>query len=236
MEQLLILSTAENTRKVYQVAVQLFERFTHVFHLERETLDKCLTLYVTMLSILDLSPQTIQTYVGGIKSHYRLKGEMVDNQFLLKQMLQGVRKFNRGEHLKCMPVLVQYLPWVLEQWEWGRTPYEKSLFQALVLVMFHALLQVGEVTESPHNLKHSSLNVLARHFDPNTNLLEHQVVITLDFRTTKTDQCREQSQWTWFAKEESENICPVRAMLRYLALRPQGSIWLFCDELGRPLT
>ena len=237
MEELLVLSTSENTRKVYDVAIHSFENFSWEFSLTGQTLDKRLTLYVTLLSILDLSPRTIRTYIGGIKTHYRLKREVVENEFLLKKMLLGVHQFNWGEQLKCMPILVQHLSTILTHWQRGRNPYETALLPAIIWTMFYGLLRVGEISESPHNLKHSSLNVLARHYNPNCPLDAHQVVITLDFQTMKTDQYGEQSQWIWFAKEEDHpEICPIRAMLKYLALCPEHSEWLFCDKIGRPLT
>ncbi len=99
MEQLLILSTAPGTRKVCKTAVSVFEFFIHKFNLMRAPFDSQLTLFVTLMSIADKSPRTVSTYVSGIKSHYKLKGVQVQNEFLLHRMLQGVRRLNKGELL-----------------------------------------------------------------------------------------------------------------------------------------
>ena len=96
--------------------------------------------------------------------------------------------------------------------------------------MFHALLRVGEVTKSPHNLKADSLTLLARCWDPNIPLHQHQLIITLTVQTMKTDQLGNKGQWTWVAKERNPLLCPVAALLDYLSIRPQGAESLFVTQ------
>ncbi len=99
--------------------------------------------------------------------------------------------------------------------------------------MFHGLLRVGKITQGPHNLKSDSLQTLVRDFT-DVPLMEHTIVLTIDFGMTKTDQTGEHHQWTWVAKENTLEICPVHCILRYVGQRPESSC-LFCDQAGLPI-
>ncbi len=111
MEYILSISVVPNTRKTYATAVKSFTEFLDHWDLRSETFDRQLIMYITFLSISDRpkSPKTIATYVSGIRSEYKLIGQDVQNEFLIRRMIRGVKTFNRGERRVRLPILVQHL-------------------------------------------------------------------------------------------------------------------------------
>ena len=100
------------------------------------------------------------------------------------------------------------------------SPFEQSLFPAMFSLMFHALLRLGEVTDSPHNLQYHSLSLtkhaLAITFTSFKHSLGHPVTINI--------------------KASSSPACPVRLMHYYLTLRGHGPGPLFMFYNRSPIT
>lgn len=170
-----------------------------------------------------------------IKSEYKLKGITIQNEFLLQWMLRGVRSFNRGTRRKCPPILTQHLPHILSQVSNISNPYDARLYRAMILLSFHCLLQVGEITQSDHNIQESSVEILSRHLSGASYLQETKNVVIIHFRSTKMDPFGEKSQITWCTTESNPQICPVRALFDFLASRPEGGEFPFCTPSGAPI-
>ena len=120
MEELLVLSTALATCKVYAVANRSFEQFVTRLGIAQQEFDAQLTLYVSMMSILDLSPKTMATYISGIRAQKKLLDITIKKEFLLKRMLKGAKQLNCGPRRVWYPVLVQQLPSIVA---WIQTHY-----------------------------------------------------------------------------------------------------------------
>ncbi len=114
-----------------------FEKFLDEWDLRGSHFDDQITLFATLLSICDKSPKTITTYISAIRSQYRLKGIEIENEFLLMRILRGVKSFKRGPRRVRLPLLVQQLPDILRQVSFVTTPYQASLYQAMILLAFH---------------------------------------------------------------------------------------------------
>lgn len=74
----------------------LFNKFIEKWDLQQISFDKQLTLYISFLSICDLALTTIATYISAVKGHKKLDGVQVQNDFLIAQMLKGVKNLNKG--------------------------------------------------------------------------------------------------------------------------------------------
>lgn len=101
-------------------------------------------------------------YVSTIRSHYRILGQEVDNEFLLGCMLRGVKNFNKGPRRIRYPLLAQQVSSMVEALPLFCTPYQQKLYRAMFYSAFHALMRLGEITNSPHNLLFSALDFMTR--------------------------------------------------------------------------
>ena len=172
MENLLFLSTSENTRQSYSIAVRAFHSFVRDWKLERKSFQEQVLLFVTLLSVCDKAPQMISSYVSAIKADYKLQtpGNLSGNEFLLSRVLRGCWVMNRGPRLQHWPIMPQMLPIIICNLAATVSPYNKKLYPAVVTLMFHALLRVGEVTHSKHNLPQKGVSILARHLGTRNTL------------------------------------------------------------------
>ncbi len=219
MDQLLVLSMADSTRKTYDRANFAFEKFVHDWGVQDFSLDQKLHLFVTFMSVLDRAPQTIATYVSAIHSAYCMRNHHVENEFLLTRMLRGVKKFNKGMQCTRLPLLVQQLSPLCEAYRHRYPAYQAKLLASMTLTAFYTLLRVGKITNFTHNLQYAKVRLFTRHLMEEKSLTKHQSMIILNFGTTKTDPTGEKKQWTWI-ESERWGPCPVTTLLSYLEVRP----------------
>ncbi len=232
MEAVLTHSNAPATWKVYSVALNSFNKFLDLWHLRNTSFDHQLTLYAALMSIWDKSPRTILTYVSAIRSEYKIQ---VQNEFLLMRLLYSVRCLNQGQRCQRNQILIQHLTPLLAQIGYFTDTYTTILYRAMILLSFHCLLRISEVTKSPHNLRATHLEVLVRNISMVPNLALAKTLLLVTFGLTKTDQTGEEHQFTWCAKELEPQVCPIMAMMKYLAICPKDLEFLFCDSVGMPV-
>lgn len=114
---------------------------------------------------------------------------------------------------------------------WGSVcsfPYEIALFHVASLIAFFGALRVGELMAS--SKKHGSRRALTLE---DVQILSNSLEVRI--RTLKTDQKGKGKIFSLAVCDDGE-LCPVAAMVRYLAVRGPSKGYLFCHADTSPLT
>ena len=184
------------------------------------------------LNVNGLSFRSIDLYLSALRfAQIALGGQ--DPQFTqltrLHYVKQGVRR-QQPAHMR--PQRLPITPTILRTLfnSWSRTPitYNKVMLWAACCLGYFAFLRSGEFTSSPSStctLEPSDIAVDNR---------SNPTYITVRLRRSKTDQFGRGT--TIFVGRTHEDICPVAAVLAYLARRPGTPGPLFIFDNGAPLS
>lgn len=179
------------------------------------SLPSTLALFITSLvsSSNPLSSSSVTSIVSALSYQFKLFSfPDPTSSFVIRKILSGLTKANPSvdSRLPMTPSIL--LSIISTSRRVASSPFEQSLFPALFSLMFHALLRLGEVTDSPHNLQFSNLsltqNALSLTFTSFKHSLGHPVTITIQASTSPA--------------------CPVRLIHAYLSLRgnAQGPLFI----------
>ena len=229
---LLDLSLANSTKKAYNHHWNTFTKFL-LNDLNQNTISMPVramdvALFISHLFLQGLMYSTIRSYVSAISFVHKIKGhEDPGCAFLVNKILRGVQKarYNKKQPLKpidkaLLYSLVNTLPFIAD------SKFNMILYKALFLITFYACLRAGEIVIS------------------NTN--KHTICIN-QLRTTKTDAGFGYQIILNSYKHSGTNCpkiniqpngsdqCPVSALSKYLALRPNKSGPIFIDITGQPI-
>lgn len=162
---------------------------------------------------LGISVSALDRKMAGLAFLFKLRGlGDVTKSFMVRQVLKGYRKGKRKEDSR-RPVSFEVLELVLEKLkEIGLSRYEIVLFRAAFLLAFFGAFRISELV-SPSKCKPGGL-------------LQGDVACTgssvqIRIRRSKTDQRGKGLQVELFAGTVSQ-ICPVRAVEHFMAIRPTG--------------
>ena len=150
----------------------------------------------------------------------------------LYRVIRGIKrtqgkKFNRPPRIPITPALLTALGHTL--WNSSVNFNDKVMLWAAMLTAFHAFLRVSEYTSKK-----------VREYDPETTLCFHDITvnsnlsISIHIKASKTDPFRQGTTLHLF--RNNSPLCPVQALLDYLASRPPARGPLFLWQDGRYLT
>ena len=186
------------------------------------SLPSTLALFITSLVSCSnpLSPSSVTSIVSALGYQFKLFSfPDPTSSFVIRKILSGLTKANPSVDSR-LPVTPSILLSIIStSRRVASSPFELALFPALFSLMFHALLRLGEVTDSPHNLQYSNLslttNALSLTFTSFKHSLGHPVTITL--------------------QASASPACPVRLIHSYLTLRGHSPGPLFMSHNRSPL-
>ena len=177
--------------------------------------------FVAYLFDKNYAAGTITSIVSAIAFvHKMLKFEDPSDSFFVKKLMQGCRKSQVSVKDGRLPVTPSILEKILQASQTTISDrYARIRFQAMCSLAFHALLRVGEMTESQNNLSFDCIQ-LDKEF------------LTLQFRTYKFS---EGNMSTHRVKAQPmSSHCPVRNMAQYLMQRGSAPGPLFASS-GRAI-
>lgn len=234
VQQILAASLSENTRKTYENAIRNFLVFRGSrglgagwpVHLSE------IVAYIADLNLQGAAPSSICTYLSAISYIHKIN-EWYDptSSFIVSKMKEGCKRLHPNQDSRC-PItveilckLVSMLPSVCISF------YEAVLFRAAFLLAFFGFLRVSEFTcvsknsASSHALEIGDISVVQE------DTLKLRVVL----RHSKTDQ-RGRATILTIDSNVNEFLCPVRAVLHFVNIRPPGQGLFFRHFGGEPLT
>ena len=230
---------ADTTHRTYKSAERRYLNFCVDFSLTPfPTTENMLCYYVACLGQQGLAHASIKTYLSGVRQ-LQISLGFPEPGFQamprLRQVLKGVQVVQGKEGRAPRPRL-PITPSVLRKlkavWIRRGDTHDNILLWAVSVTTFFTFCRSGEIVIADEGT-----------YDQNSHLSYRDVfvdnpkcpsMITLLLRHSKTDQARKGVRVVM--GKTGNDLCPVSALLRYLALRGNGPGPLFLLADGRPLT
>jgi integrase len=200
--------------------------------------ESILCSFASYLATINLSPQTIKTYLPAVKHTHIILG-FPDPASLSTSTLKLAQRGIARHHAQTdthshtrLPVTPAILKQVKDLWQPHQHDFNHIMLWAALCTAFFGFCRPGEITAPSHAA-----------FDPNVHLLFEDLsvddpgnpqLITLRIKQSKTDQLRTGADIT--LARTGQDTCPVAAILAYLAVRRGHSGPLFRFEDGKFLT
>jgi len=222
---------AENTVKLYKLAVKQFDAFCTKYKLSPSwppPLNHVVN-FVAYLSCKGYSFSTGSSYVSGIAFQLKINGfNDVTDSFLIRKMLKGFHKARPTRDTRA-PVtidMLKLLPRALDAV--CSSKYESLLFSTICSVAFFGFLRIGEVAVVSNKDNTSKVMQLS---DVQLTKTDSKI----NTRFSKTDQSGKSAQIE-ITKSPYQQICPITLLKTYLSVRPVGNGPLFCHFNRTPVT
>ncbi|KAJ7332422.1 hypothetical protein JRQ81_014602 [Phrynocephalus forsythii] len=172
----------------------------------------------------------MQGRLAALAFHAKALGcEDTTRDFRVRKMLEGWARAGGREADARFPLTPEILARMGKQWaQICRDNYETSLLRAASLVAFFGAFRISElVAAGKRDASRLALQWVDFH--------QRQGKVVFLVRRSKTDQ-RARGQRVELGTCTREDVCPVRAMVEYVALRGEGDGPLFRHADGGPLT
>ena len=188
--------------------------------------------FVAYLYNSNLQPVTVRQYLSSVRFFQIARGGVDPAYSSLSQLHYVLRGMSRlrpiSSRPRRLPITVEILRLLFRQWSSPPISDTQIMLWAACTLGFFGFMRSGEFTTTGHTqcpLRASDIRVDSR-TDPN--------LITVHLRQSKTDPFG--AGVTIYLGKSGDRICPVTAMLAYLALRPRIDGPLFVHQDGSPLT
>lgn len=188
-----------------------------------------LSLFLSLLSLQNLSHKTARSYLSAIAFQCKLKGK-ADNtkHFILLKVLEGMKRDGN----KCrtrLPITIGMLKlMVLKLPSICSNQYETRLFIAVFTVAFFGFFRVGELTVTKPDYVHRVVSLNDISFDKDLGTL------VIKLRYSKADQLGKGVEIK--LHKSGTVVCPVSNVEQYLNVRSKVDGPLFCHANGKPLS
>ena len=182
-----------------------------------------------------MSYSTIRLYLSAARKHQILEGGLdpsLDCWHRLYYMLRGCRwSLPNQVHPSCLPITPAILRFLHSRWSNHHDDYNTVCLWAACCIAFFGFLRCGEFTCSSWQCYTRSVLSLE---DVAINSREDPTVVHLTLQQSKTDVFG--AGVTIHLGRTGDHLCPVSAILAYLARRPPTPGPLFLLHSGHPLS
>ena len=225
-------SLAPSTRQLYKSGQRRFFQFCQEATLQPFLLsEQLLSMFVAYLGKEGLSHQTIKSYLSAVRFLSISTGQ--GDPFcpgampVLQYVLRGIKRMPKSPPQTRLPVSPVVLRALRMQWECHASNCDFVMLWAACCVGFFGFLRAGEFTEKS-----------ASDFDPSSSLTLQDVavdqhtdpsVVQIRLKQSKTDPFRHGIDI--FLGRTNADLCPVSALLAYVAVRPPvvGPLFVYHD-------
>ena len=223
---------APSTRQSYKSGQRRFVQFCQEATLQPFPLsEQLLSMFVAYLGKENLSYQTIKSYLSAIRFLSISTGQ--GDPFrpgampVLQYVLRGIKRMPKSSPQTRLPVTPVVLRTLKMQWERHASNCDFVMLWAAYCVGFFGFLRAGEFTvRSASDFDQSSSLTLQdvavdQHTDPS--------VVQIRLKQSKTDPFRHGIDI--FLGRTNTDLCPVSALLAYVAVRPPvvGPLFVYHD-------
>ena len=189
--------------------------------------EETIALYVTHLWKCDLKPSTIRSTLSAVSFYLKINLLPVPcNSYLVRQTLKGAEKNTTRRKPRLRPIqkdllysMIAIIPILFPD------PYERILYQALLITAYFCCLRAGEAVIS----NSSSHTLLREQITLEISPYDHYLI---QFRSFK--HC-DHSNEKFILKKSNDSFCPVNLLNNYLHVRPSVPGPLFVLFSGKPL-
>ena len=219
---------AQSTLRSYSSGQKRFFQFCvdAALHLT----ERLLCLYVAQPGKENLTHQTIKCYLSAIRFLSISMGHgdpfVPGAMPVLQYVLRGVKRSPRLPVRTRLPITPSILQTLKNQWVPKATDTDYVMLWAACCVGIFSFLRAGEFTVRSQDV-----------FDPSFSLtlgdiaVDQPSIVRIRLKQSKTDPFRRGVNV--FLGQTNADLCPVTAILAYVALRPQleGPLFVFQDGL-----
>ena len=193
-------------------------------------------MFVAHLAMSGLKPQTIKTYLSGLR-HLQISAGLSD-PFLagrfprLQYVVKGVKREKGTAARPRLPITPQILQGLYSFWLKSENRFEAVMLWAACTLAFYGFLRSGEVTVPSDSAFDPACHITPA--DIQVDSRESPSMLRIQLKQSKTDPFR--TGVLVFIGRTGTPLYPVAAVLAYLSQRPagQGPLFKFAD--GRALT
>ena len=232
--QLLDNSVAASTRRSYNSAQQQYYHFCQSIGFRPcvPATEHVLILFVTHLA-QKCCHSTIRSYLSAVRFLHIVNGQCdpLQGKLRLEQLLKGVKRIKpkaSDPRLPITPFILQKIHSVITQD--AHSPLKVMMWAAGCLGYF-AFLRAGEFTLQTNSHYNPEIHISPADIAVDSH--HEPTLMRIHIKQSKTDQTR--MGVDLYVGRTFNNLCPVAAMLAYLALRGQAEGPLFLIE-GKCLT
>lgn len=231
---------AASTRKTYEAGRKKFNQFCAELNISNPlpVNQQTLCYYVAYLAKCNLSPATIKVYLSALR-HYHIASDVPEPDRAKMQKLKIVSNgVTRVSALKTketrtrLPITPDILRQIYRLWQPNRHEYETILMWAASTLCFFGFFRMGELTIPNDKAYDGSIHLSPG--DIATDSHTNPTMLQVHLKTSKTDRDRKGA--TVIVGRTKDQLCPVSAVLAYLAIRGTTPGPLFQLENGIPLT
>lgn len=233
---------AESTQKTYQSAIRKFHNFCSLYNIVSPfpVSESMLCYFTTYLAGQNLCPQTIKTYLAGIRHMQVTLGLPEPRAYSslprLRLVQTGVARTHRDRQVQPtrvrLPITAAILRRMKKQWGEGIGDFNITMLWAASVLCYFGFFRAGELTVPSVGAyregKHLSWGDVAID-DP-----AKPATIRVLLRHSKTDQLGKGVEV--FIGMTGDDICPVAAVASYMVARGNKKGPFFVTKDGKPLT
>ena len=234
VQSLLTAGIAPSTAAAYRSGVTRFLAFCRLGELTPFPLsESTLCRFVAYLFDHNLSSSSIRLYLSALRFFQILQGlgdPSLSAFVRLHYVLRGISRAQpRCSRPVRLPITIDVLESLFQVWAAAPPQYEFTMLWAACTLGFFAFLRSGEFTSVPGG-NHATLTPADVQVDNRHN----PSFLAVTLRQSKTDPFG--AGCTLYIGRSGSHICPVHAVLAYLAIRPSVPGPLFLQANGSPLT
>lgn len=227
-----------STHRTYKTAERRYLKFCTSFSVKPLPVSEAgLCYYVACLGQEGLAHATIRTYLSGVRQiqiAHGLPEPQLAAMPRLQQVLRGVR-VERGKAGRTprprLPITPGILRKMKEVWQREGASWDTVMLWAVSALTFFSFCRAGELTISSEGGYDPSSHL--SYDDISVNNSENPTIVAIFLKRSKTDPFRKGVTIT--VGQTKDDICPVAALLAYMARRGPKPGPLFMWQDRRPL-
>ena len=233
---------APSTRSTYQSALRKFAEFCSLYSIITPfpVSESILCYFSSYLACKTLSPQTIKTYLAGIRHMQITLGLPEPRAFSslprLRLVQSGIQRTHAQQSSSPAKIRLPITPAILrkiqEQWSAKSSDLDILMLWAAAVLCFFGFFRAGEITVPSQNSFDSK-----RHLswgDVAVDNPMHPTMLRVKLKCSKTDQFGKGVEV--YVGRTGCLLCPVAATLAYMASRGSQEGAFFQFKTGQPLT
>ena len=223
---------AESTRAVYRSGWRQYTRFCHKFSISPLPVhEHTICQFAADLSA-SVGWETIRSYLSAVR-FYQISARLPDPALaalpMLSYVLKGIhRKIPDSTRSKRLPITPHLLHKMHAVWSQGQWTFNNAMLWAACCLGFFGFMRAGEFTSQSS----TDASLLAN--DVAVDSRSNPQVLIVHIRHSKTDPFSAGTHL--FLGRTGDILCPVAAVLGYLAVRPSNPGPLFVLQDGTPLS
>jgi len=195
-------------------------------------------LFVAYLATTNISHASIKVYLSAVRHMHIMRGRYSEFDQLLTPRLQltlrGIKKKQASTHQPRvrLPITISILHKIQSYLSSKAPSYSNNMLWAMCCLAFFGFLRVSELTIPSGNLYDSTIHLSLE--DIRVDNRGNPRLLQVSIKQSKTDPFRRGIQL--YIGATDRRICPIKAMLSYLAARGNRAGPLFITKQGRGIT